>query len=50
MHRSIKEVVEVEGCFNRLADDAKNRNLKLEEAKNKKSEEFEEELKSMFRP
>jgi hypothetical protein len=40
----------VNKCFNRLADDAKVRNEKLEEAKNKKFEEFEEELKTLFRP
>jgi nitrate/nitrite-specific signal transduction histidine kinase len=50
MHQSKKELGELKECFNRLADDAKVRNEKLEEAKNKKSEEFEEELKSLFRP
>ena len=50
MHKTKKETNEVKQCFTRLADDAKVRNIKLEEAKNKKSEEFEEELKTLFRP
>ncbi len=50
MHQTKKEQGEVKQCFNRLADDAKVRSEKLEEAKNKKYEEFEEELKTLFRP
>ena len=50
MHKSKKELGVVKECFNRLADDAKMRNEKLEEAKTKKFEEFEEELKTLFRP
>ncbi len=50
MHKTKKESNEVKQCFTRLADDAKVRDIKLEEAKNKKSEEFEEELKTLFRP
>jgi len=50
MHKGKKETEELKECFNRLAGDAKIRDNKMQEAKNKQVEEFEEELKKLFKP
>ena len=49
VHRSVGRR-QAQGCIERLIDDAKARNVKMEDKLQQKAEKIEEELKGLFRP